>query len=126
MQVRVYLVEDSVLVRNRLAALLWSMPGIQLVGEADDPWDAVVGIRGTHPDVLILDLELDGASGFSVLREIREWPDVPSVIVLTNYATPDVRRKCMNLGARYFFDKTNEFGCLKGALAEIAEERKLN
>jgi DNA-binding NarL/FixJ family response regulator len=126
MQVRIYLVEDSVMVRNRLAALLWTIPGVQLVGEAESPWDAVMGIRNTHPDVLILDLELDGSSGLQVLREIRAWPDAPSTIVLTNYATPEVRRKCLDIGARYFFDKTNEFGSLKGALAELAEERKLN
>ena len=125
-RMRVYLVEDSQLVRERLAAFVSKIPGVELVGEAENPWDALTGITRTHPDALILDLELGGASGVDVLRQLQTWSRRPAVIVLTNYATPEVAKMCLDTGAQYFFDKTNDLGRLKITLAELAKDQGLN
>jgi two-component system, NarL family, response regulator DevR len=118
---RVYLVDDSQLVRHRLAAFLWKIPGIELVGEAENPSQALTGITRTKPDTLILDLELGGESGVDVLRQLRTRSARPAVIVFTNHATPEVAKKCLEAGALFFFDKTNDLDLLKNTLAELAK-----
>jgi DNA-binding NarL/FixJ family response regulator len=58
---------------------------------------------------VILDIRMPGGSGIDVLENIKKTNAAPVVIVLTNYPYPQYRKKCMALGAEYFFDKTTEF-----------------
>lgn len=105
----VFLVEDSLAIRARLAATIRGIEGAALVGEAGSVKDAIAGIRSTHPRALILDLQLEDGSGLDVLRAV--YPAVPEmhVAVLTNYATDQHRRACMNAGAEFFLDKSSDF-----------------
>ena len=105
---KVYVVEDSALIRERLIAMLREIEGMEVVGESEEPTAALIGIHATHPDIIVLDLQLGNSSGFIVLRQLND--SAPTVIVLTNYATPSFRKQCFALGAKYFFDKTTEFG----------------
>ncbi|MES2355862.1 MAG: response regulator transcription factor [Pseudomonadota bacterium] len=107
---KVYLVEDSPLVRERMAAMLRAVDGVEIVGESEDATAAIAGITATLPDIVVLDLQLAGSSGLSVLRQLNQFcPEIIS-IVLTNYAVPEFRKECLSAGARHFFDKTAEFG----------------
>ncbi len=62
-----------------------------------------------QPDVVILDVRLPGASSLNALEALKEKQFKPIVIVLSNYSFPQYRRKCLQNGARYFFDKPAEF-----------------
>jgi len=108
-RLRVFLVEDSAAIRARLAAIIGAVEGAQLVGEAGTVQDAIDGIRSTRPSAVVLDLQLEDGSGLEVLRVL--YPSAPElhVAVLTNYATDQHRRACMNAGAEYFLDKSTEF-----------------
>jgi DNA-binding NarL/FixJ family response regulator len=105
----VFLVEDSLAIRARLAETIRGIRGADLVGEAGTVGDAIAGIRSTHPGAVILDLQLEDGSGLDVLKAVR--PDSPElhVAVLTNYATDQHRRACMNAGAEFFLDKSSDF-----------------
>ncbi|MGP1679069.1 MAG: response regulator [Burkholderiales bacterium] len=105
----VFLVEDSPAIRARLAATVRQIEGAELVGEAGTVAGAIDGIRATHPGAVILDLQLQDGSGLDVLRAV--YPCAPElhVAVLTNYATDQHRRACMNAGAEYFLDKSSDF-----------------
>jgi DNA-binding NarL/FixJ family response regulator len=108
------------LIRERLAAMLRTLEGIEIVGEADAPEAALLGIKASRPDVIILDLQLTGGSGLSVLRQLHcVAPDVVP-IVLTNDALPQFRKECLAAGAKYFFDKTTEFGKVCGAIEAVS------
>ena len=116
---KVYLVEDSELIRQRLRQLLGAIDNVLIVGEAENSASALEGIRDTHADVAIIDLHLAQGSGLTVLRGLTvRQPQVIS-IVLTNYATPEFKRECMTAGARYFFDKTNEFDLIRQTIRHI-------
>lgn len=105
----VFLVEDSLAIRARLAATIRSIEGAELVGEAGTVSGAIDGIRSTHPRALILDLQLADGSGLDVLRAVRPASPELHVAVLTNYATDQHRRACIDAGAEYFLDKSSDF-----------------
>ena len=105
----VFLVEDSLAIRARLAATIRGIEGAELVGEAGTVGAAIDGIRATHPGAVILDLQLGDGSGLEVLRAVRPASPALHVAVLTNYATDQHRRACMDAGAEFFLDKSSDF-----------------
>lgn len=112
----VFIVEDSPAIRARLVELLNLIDNVRVVGEADSPAGAVKGIFDTHPDCVVLDIQLIGGTGIEVLRAVTPLAPEIDFIVLTNHATPQYRRFYMEAGARWFFDKTEEFERIKEAL----------
>ena len=105
----VYLVEDSLAIRSRLAQTIQAIAGTELAGEAGTVGAAIDGIRATHPGAVILDLQLEDGSGLEVLRAVRPASPAMHFAVLTNYATDQHRRACMEAGAEYFLDKSSDF-----------------
>ncbi len=105
----VFLVEDSLAIRARLAETIRGIDGAELVGEAGSVGAAIDGIRSSHPGAVILDLQLEDGSGLDVLRAVHPGSPGLHVAVLTNYATDQHRRACINAGAEYFLDKSSDF-----------------
>ena len=117
---KVFLVEDSPLLRERVQTIVGSIPGAQCVGHAAGAEEAIAAIPASSADIVVLDLQLAQGSGFDVLRAVRlALPDV-RFYVLTNFANDAYRRKAERLGARGFFDKSHEFDRLRDALAAAA------
>lgn len=106
---KILLVEDSRVLRERVRGLIAEVPNAALVGETDNEVDALHYLDEYRPDVVVLDLKLKSGSGLSVLEHIAAvYPQVV-VVVLTNYGQPEYRVKCMSLGASHFFDKSMDF-----------------
>ena len=105
---QVFVVEDSIPVRERLLALLQELPGTEVVGHAADAEAAIRGILSVRPDVVLLDLSLAQGSGFDVLRAVR--PAAPQIdfYMLSNFSAYPYRSLAESLGVRGFFDKTKE------------------
>lgn len=116
----VFLVEDSALLRERLAALLAAIPGTRVVGSAASVSEALAGIRAAAPQVVVLDIQLDGGSGFDVLRELQRDGPAADVYLLTNFATESYRQAAQRYGVRGFFDKSTQFDALREVLAARA------
>lgn len=108
----VYIVDDSIGIRERLIELLSDMENIQVIGQADNAEAAVEAIFRLRPDTVVLDIRLPGKSGLTVLVEIKEKLPGITVIVITNYDYPQYRRQSIDAGADYFFNKTREFESL--------------
>ena len=119
---RVYIVDDSDSVRQRLIAMLETMGNVVVVGEARTAAEAIDGIGETLPDVVLLDLNLRAGSGIEVLNAVRRNLPGLHVVVLTNHAEPQYRRACMKAGARHFLDKSTQFECVKAVLSAPAGE----
>lgn len=118
-KIKVFLVDDSERIRGRMAGLIGSIEGVSLVGEAETPAAATLGILQSNPDVVLLDLQLSGGTGFDVLKAIHPVrPDI-IFIVLTNHAGPQYRKRCMASGASHFLDKSREFGQATKILADL-------
>jgi|SRR5678815_1275415 len=115
---KVFLVENSPLVRDRLRPLLAKIPGAEMVGEAASAKEALDGIAASGADTVVLDLHLDRGSGFDLLRALQPAAPRVAVYVLTSFASEVYRRAAERLGARGFFDKTGEIQRLIAALSE--------
>ena len=115
----VFLVEDSAPIRARLTEMLGGVDGVTIVGEAATPASAIDGILRTHPDSVVLDIQLLGGSGIEVLRKV--CPVAPDIIfiMLTNHPDPQYRKICMESGARYFLDKSAEFEKVREVIAAL-------
>ena len=117
---KVFLVEDSALLRPRLEDMLASIPGARLVGQAAGAQEAIRAILAETPDAVVLDIHLEEGSGFDVLKALQKAAPRPAVYVLTNFPSEPYRRKAESLGARGFFDKSADFDRLREALAAHA------
>jgi DNA-binding NarL/FixJ family response regulator len=107
--VRVLIVDDSEVLVQRLTSSLAEIPGLEIVGQCDNVADAILDIRKVRPDVVILDIRMPDGSGIEVLESLKKHPSPPIVIMLSNYNFQQFRKKCLQGGARYYFDKSTEF-----------------
>jgi len=105
-----YIVEDSPVILENLVATLEELADVKVIGSAPDENSAVQWLhQGQQPcDLMIIDIFLKAGSGLGVLRAAALSDRVVKRVVLTNYATPDMRNKCRELGADRVFDKSNE------------------
>lgn len=116
---KVFIVDDSAVVRERLVQLISELPAVQVVGTADLAFDAVRSIRKLRPDAVILDISMPGGNGIFVLESVKSQKPAPLVIMLTNFAHDQYRQQCFKLGADYFFDKSTEFEKIQEVLKEV-------
>jgi two-component system chemotaxis response regulator CheB len=83
MVVKVFVVDDSAVVRQALAHILSGNPELELIGSAPNPLLAMEAIRKNPPDVLLLDIEMPGMDGLTFLRQIMAGTPIPTVICST-------------------------------------------
>lgn len=111
---KTYIVEDSQVIRDNLIATLQELVSIEIVGTSEDEASAVQWL--TQPEhvfeLVIVDIFLKSGSGLGVLQALRDVPQGRKLVVLSNYATQDMRRKCLDLGADQVFDKSNDIDAL--------------
>lgn len=120
---RVFVVEDSRLIRERLVGLIDEIDGVEVVGCAAGAPEAVNSILRTGPHAVVLDISLAPGSGLDVLREVHVKAPAISFIVLTNFANPQYRRICLDAGASHFLDKSCDLGQIKPLLSALAATR---
>jgi DNA-binding NarL/FixJ family response regulator len=108
-KIKVFIADDSLIVREHLVTMLEELAGIEVVGQAANVAEAISAISKLQPDVVILDILMPGGSGIKVLQNIKQAGAGPMVIILTNYPYPVFRQKCLQAGADFFLDKSTEF-----------------
>lgn len=121
---KTYLVEDNPVIRESLIATLEELAPVKVVGTADNELTAVQWLSQPEhqADLVIVDIFLKTGSGLGVLRAAGALAQQHTLVVLSNYATQDVRRKCVELGAARVFDKSNEIDALIQYCEELAAE----
>jgi DNA-binding NarL/FixJ family response regulator len=121
---RIFLVEDSPILRERLLEMLAAWENVEISGHAEAEGTAATALQHTPWDVLILDLQLLQGTGLGVLRELSTHRKPGTVVIVyTNYAIPLYRTRSMQLGADYFFDKAQEFGRIKDVLSDLVGKK---
>ena len=116
---KVLIADDSVLMREQLVCILSQLDQIEIIGEARDGLEAIDSFRKLNPDVVILDIRMPKSSGLKVLESIKKDALHPIVIVLTNYPYPQYRKKFIEAGADYFFEKSTEFDKIPEVLERL-------
>jgi DNA-binding NarL/FixJ family response regulator len=118
---KVFIADDSSEIRKRIIAMLSDLENIEMIREAENVQDAINSIHEFNPDVVILDIRMPGGSGIDVLKKIEKRNEAPVVIMLTNYPHAQYRKKCMDAGADFFFDKSEEFEKFAEVVSGISE-----
>ena len=114
MALRTYIVEDNATIRENLIGTLEELTSITALGWAETEADARAWLAAHDGewDLAIVDLFLKQGSGLGVLQACSPRGPQQRVVVLSNYATPDMRARCADLGADAVFDKSNEIDAL--------------
>lgn len=118
----IYIVEDSPVIREDLIATLEELVPVCVIGTAEDEASALSWLSepGRRVDLVIVDIFLKAGSGLGVLRAARALSRHFRLVVLSNYATPDIRRSCLALGADRVFDKSTEIDALVAYCKRLA------
>jgi DNA-binding NarL/FixJ family response regulator len=114
--IKVFLADDSQQIRQRVSDLL-STAAMDVVGQAATPDTCIDGILSSHPDVVVLDVQLDGGSGLQVLKAVRSADPQVAFVVFSNNSAPAYRKRYLGEGAVRFLDKSTEFDQLAQAVA---------
>lgn len=109
-----YLAEDNETIRKNLTETLQELAAIEVSGFGATEAEACewLAAHAGQWDLAIIDLFLQEGSGLGVLAKCRDRRDFQKVVVLTNYATPEVRKRSIALGADAVFDKSSELDAL--------------
>lgn len=110
MRLRIFLVEDSPVIRNALSESLEELVGARMVGWASSEDDALKWLADNPSgwDLAVVDLFLLQGSGLNVVKSCATRELRQKIVVLTGYATPQMRERCLAAGADAVFDKATE------------------
>ena len=114
-ELRTYIVEDNATIRENLIGTLEELACVKALGWAESEDEAKAWLARPAPadwNLAIVDLFLKQGSGLGVLEACRQRGPRQRVVVLSNYATADMRKRCTQLGADAVFDKSNEIDAL--------------
>lgn len=118
-----YIVEDSATIRENLISTLEEIAPVKVVGFAETEQEASLWLSMNNGNwqLAIVDLFLKEGSGLGVLKGCQSRNSYQKVVVLTNYATDDIRRRCSELGSDAVFDKSNELDQLLEYCSSVTE-----
>lgn len=121
--VKALIVEDSPVILDNLVATLEELTPVEVVGAVADEAAALRWIEAPPApfDLMIIDIFLKAGSGLGVLRAAQRAQLPARRVVLTNYANPDMRRRCAELGAVRVFDKSSELDELISYCTRVAD-----
>src|SRR6185369_8234455 len=117
--IKVFLADCSILIRDRVAAMLGAR-GMSIVCHATTPADAIEGILVARPDVVVLDVQLEGGTGLQVLRAVRRQEPRIAFVVFSLHSAPGIRLHYFGEGAKCFIDKATEIDLLSTAIDHLA------
>ena len=122
---RVLVLDDSDLIRQRLVATLKGIDGVGEVREATNLAQGMDLWESWSPDLIMLDIMLPNGSGLDLLDAVKKASSPPVVVVMTHYPYPALRRKCVELGAEHFLPKATGLDRLEGIVRAEIEKRGL-
>lgn len=115
--ITVFLADDSLQIRQRVHAMLGAAR-MAVVGEGATPDSCISTILALHPDVVVLDHQLEGGTGLQVLKAVRSADPQVAFVVFSNNSAPAYRKRYLGEGAATFLDKSTEFDQLPQAVAQ--------
>lgn len=121
---KIFIIDDSKQIRERLIKLLVEIPNVQVIGESASAQGVLEAIDTLRPDVLVLDIRLPGQTGIELLRDVKQHQPDLQVFIMTSYDYPEYRRQSIRAGADMFFNKTKEFEALIEALKNNECQRR--
>lgn len=119
----VMVVEDSLAVRERLVTMIAEIVGKNSVIEAAGVMEAISQMPDNMFDVIVLDLLLPDGNGLDVLRMVKAAQQSTQVLVMTNDPNEQYKKRALQLGANYFFDKAKDFDKAINTISAMLTEK---
>lgn len=120
---RVVIVDDHPIVRHGISRLLNREDDLSVTGEAEDAEGAIALLEIELPDIVLVDLVLDGKSGLDLIEEIRRrWPSLP-ILVVSMHDAPDYLERVLKSGAQGFVNKKESIQRLADAIRRVLSGR---
>lgn len=117
---RIVVVDDSPLLRDRIKDLFKNLKNVEIVGEAVNGLDGLRLIENIRPDLAILDIRLPEMNGIEILKKIREKGINIKICMLTSYPYKQYKDRCMAEGSDYFFDKNHDIQQILDVVTKLA------
>jgi DNA-binding NarL/FixJ family response regulator len=117
---RVLIVDDHPIFRDGLAGLLATLPGVEVAGTADSAEQALAAIKETAPDVVLMDINLPGASGVEATQHATQIAPGTAVLVVTMVDDDDTVFAALAAGARGYVLKGSPGDEIAAALRTVA------
>lgn len=119
-KISVLIVDDNPGFVLRMSILLDELDNVRIVHSACNYDEAFTQLDLNKYDLVLLDINLPGKSGISLLKKLKERGCNGEVIMLSNHSGNNYKRQCKKLGALHFLDKTGEFDLVPSIVAGIA------
>lgn len=117
--IRILIVDDHAVVREGLRLLIETEPGMEVVGEAGDGFEAVEKARLLRPDIILLDLVMPRKDGVAAIGEIREQQPQARIMVLTGFAEDERVFPAIKAGAFGYLLKDSSPRELLAAIRDV-------
>ena len=115
----ILIVDDNMNFVDRMISLLLETDTSSQIYSANNYTEASRMLAEAKPDIVLLDINLPGKNGLEILKLIRSENTYTTVLMLTNHADAYYRQQCLELGADYFLDKSEDFGLVPGIVNQI-------
>ncbi len=116
LSLKILIIDDAELIRNRLIRFLSRFGAIEQVLEAKDVAEGISKYEKYHPEIVLLDIRMPGGSGFDILKYIKSTDSESRVLIITNYSSEQYRKESMEVGSDYFFDKARDIKEIENTL----------
>jgi len=123
-KITVLLVDDHAVVRSGFRALLQKQGDILVVAEAENGPDAYQKYRDCSPDIVIVDLSMEGQGGIEVIRHILQWDKSARILVFTMHRNASFATKAFEAGAKGYVTKSSLPEVLIKAVYDVYRGRK--
>lgn len=120
-RMKVLLVEDHVVIRQMFAQAISFLPGFKVVGGASNLKAAIELCQKAAPDIVVLDINLNGASGLELLEHLRTTGSSIRCLIFSGILDANVLEQALALGAKGIVEKTDTLDQLTEALNAVAQ-----
>ncbi|MBU1101782.1 MAG: response regulator [Bacteroidetes bacterium] len=121
---KLLIVDDSILLQERLAGMIGEIEGIEICGTAGNTLEGFELTKKLNPDIITVDISMPGGGGIKLLEKIKDYNANIIVIILTNYPYQEYKDKCFELGADYLFSKMKEIDSFMEVIGELSIREK--
>ncbi len=118
-KISVFLADDHFILREGIRSLLEKVPDIEMIGEANDGREAVAKVEELLPDVVLMDITMNGMNGLEATRIIKERHPSIKVIILTMHETDQYLSEMLEAGASGYVVKTTSSSELVSAIRSV-------
>lgn len=123
-RIKVLIVDDDILFRQRLGKLFEASEEIQIVGEATNGEEVISKIWETSPNLILMDIKTPQVDGSECIKSIKETCPELSIIAISTYADIECLLKAINAGATGYIKKDVSADILVGTITQVHRRNK--